>query len=118
MRPRPGRGNAAFSGTIVSLRSKSGERRGVRAAFSTADFLEAIFLRALGATAPVTAAARGARPFLGRVLAWRCFLPSRFFSFLGAMTSSISCRESARAFWADGLSLFRLPFGTERCGDC
>ena len=49
-------------------------------------FLVASFLRALGATAPVTGVTRGALPFFGRVLACRCFLPSRFLpSFFGAM---------------------------------
>jgi hypothetical protein len=53
-----------------------------------AAFFAASSFRFLGDTAPVVAVPRGAvRPIFGRVLACRCFLPNRFFSFFGAMVA-------------------------------
>ena len=55
----------------------------ILAAFSAAAFFELSALRFFGATlaicAPVLAPARGDLPFLGRVLACRCFFPNLFF---------------------------------------
>ena len=64
-------------GAMVRRDSFSGERVGVRRFFSCSARLAARVLRLRGSTAPVVGVTRGARPFLGRVDAWRCFLPSR-----------------------------------------
>src|ERR1035437_7506001 len=70
---------------MILCDSFSGERVGVRFFFSSAAFLVERTLRLRGSTAPVVGVARGARPFLGRVDAWRCFLPSRLRSSRCAM---------------------------------
>jgi hypothetical protein len=70
----------------VIFRSRSGLFVGVFANFVAAAFFAANSFRFFGDTAPVVAVPRGAlRPIFGRVLACRCFLPNRFFSFFGAM---------------------------------
>ncbi len=90
-----------WSVAIVRRCSNSGLRVGVLAAFAAAAFFAANSLRFFGATAPVVAVARGAdRPIFGRVLACRCFLPSRFFPPFGAileyLVSSMVARAAAR----------------------
>src|ERR1700722_12305273 len=74
-----------FLGAMVRRDSRSGERVGVRFFFSRAAFFAERTLRLRGSTAPVVGVTRGARPFLGRVDAWRCFLPRRFLSSRCAM---------------------------------
>ena len=79
------------SSAAMGLRdSKSGERRETRLAAACLAFFAASSLRFFGSTAPmrvapVVAGDFGARPFLGRVLACRCFLPRRFAAFFAAM---------------------------------
>ena len=65
-------------GASVRRDSFSGERVGVRFFFSSSARLVARVLRLRGRRlAPVVGVVRGARPSLGRVDAWRCFLPRR-----------------------------------------
>ena len=58
---------------------------GCASSFRARRVLVARALRLRGSTAPVVGVTRGARPFLGRVDASRCFLPSRFLSSRCAM---------------------------------
>src|SRR4030088_690378 len=58
--------------------SLSGDCFVTREALSAAARLVESTFRFRGSTAPVVGVARGARPFLGRVLACRCFFPNRF----------------------------------------
>ena len=78
----------ASSVRIVFLRSRSGDFFVTREALSTAARLDEITFRFRGSTAPVVGATLGARPFFGRVLACRCFLPNRFLSSLCATESN------------------------------
>ena len=58
--------------------SFSGDCLVIREALSTAARLVERIFRLRGSTAPVVGVDLGARPFFGRVLACRCFLPNRF----------------------------------------
>src|SRR5215469_2515464 len=78
---------------VVSPRSVfrpscSGERFGSRFSFSDSACFAPSSLRLRGATAPIVGATFVARPFLGLVLACRCFLPNRFLSFRATERSS------------------------------
>src|SRR5450432_111404 len=85
---------------MVRRDSFSGERVGARFFLSAMAFLVAGTVRLRGSTAPVVGVARGARPFLGRVDASRCFLPSRLRS--GRCAMGIPC-SLFRGMVAEGL---------------
>src|SRR5271170_1470683 len=71
---------APAPGGIVLRLSLSGDCFVTREALSAAARLVERIFRFRGSTAPVVGVLFGARPFLGRVLACRCFLPNRFLS--------------------------------------
>jgi hypothetical protein len=93
-------------GLLLSL---SGDCFVTRAAFSAFERLvERIFLFR-GSTAPVVGAVLGARPFLGRVLACRCFFPNLFFS--RAICLIAFRRNSANTHYREpGLMNFKMPW--------
>src|ERR1700677_3050372 len=82
---------AAGASPRIALRfSLSGDCFVNSAALSAAARLVESTFRFLGSTAPVVGVDFGARPFLGRVLACRCFLPNRFLSSLWATEIQLS----------------------------
>src|SRR6266702_4081241 len=103
---------------MVRRDSFSGERVGVRFFFSAAAFFVARTLRLRGSTAPVVGVTRGARPFLGRVDASRCFLPSRLRSGRCAMVMpcSLWSANDARMTYLLSLEGFRGYCGERAVG--
>ena len=105
---RPCLGEGVDFGAMVWRDSFSGERVGVRFFFSSSARLAARVLRLRGSTAPVVGVTRGARPFLGRVDASRCFLPKRLRS--GRCAMVIPCSLFPRMSCGKGYVLSLVGF--------